>query len=316
MSASRPGSVMLRAATAASGGTGAPDWTYCSICAWTLRTSAWTSTPCGLSSASISTRAMMDGSTPSKPSSRSRCWPWTMARTVPSWSCDDLGDLGQRADLVQLGRVGDVLAVRLALGHERDGRAVRDGLVEGVDRLVAADLEGHDHLREDDRLAQRDERQGPRTDPGRPRARSLASAVVGGLALVVRLAIVVSSECLVRDGPASAGRAAGPSDRGPTGPVDRDVRFDVGRPVHAVSFAVELFQDAHAEPLLELEQDADAGEVHAQVLGQVADPEDPPDVVLGVADGCWCGCGPGTADPRPRRCGGCGDGPAPAPRRR
>ena len=43
MSASSPGSLMLRAATAASGGTGAPFATYCSIWAWTVRISAWTS---------------------------------------------------------------------------------------------------------------------------------------------------------------------------------------------------------------------------------------------------------------------------------
>ena len=72
---------------------------------------------------------------------------------------DDLGDLGQRADLVELGRVVDVFAVGLALGDEGDRRAVGDGLVERLDRLVAADLQRHDHLREDDRLAQRDERQ-------------------------------------------------------------------------------------------------------------------------------------------------------------
>ena len=48
---------MLRAATAASGGTGAPLATYCSIWAWTLRTSAWISTPVGTSSDSSSTAA-------------------------------------------------------------------------------------------------------------------------------------------------------------------------------------------------------------------------------------------------------------------
>ena len=47
MSASRPGSLMLRAATAASGGTGAPFATYCSIWAWTVLIRAWTSRPVG-----------------------------------------------------------------------------------------------------------------------------------------------------------------------------------------------------------------------------------------------------------------------------
>ena len=86
MSASRPGSLMLRAATAASGGTGAPLATYCSIWAWTVRISAWTSRPDGLSSSRVSMVARRYGSVPVKPTTRRRPWPWTMARTVPSWS--------------------------------------------------------------------------------------------------------------------------------------------------------------------------------------------------------------------------------------
>ena len=86
MSASRPGSVMLRAATAASGGTGAPLATYCSIWAWTVRISASTSTPLGEASVSSSTVATMYGLVGAKPVTRSRPWPWTIARTVPSWS--------------------------------------------------------------------------------------------------------------------------------------------------------------------------------------------------------------------------------------
>ena len=94
---------------------------------------------------------------------------------------DDLGDLGQRADRVQLGRVGDVLAVGLALRHQRDGRAVGDRLVERLDRLVAADLEGHDHLREDDRLAQRDERRASGAAPSARGSGAVVSGVLGGL---------------------------------------------------------------------------------------------------------------------------------------
>ena len=52
---------MLRAATAASGGTGAPFATYCSMPAWTVRISAWTSTPVGDSSESSSMTATMCG---------------------------------------------------------------------------------------------------------------------------------------------------------------------------------------------------------------------------------------------------------------
>ena len=72
---------------------------------------------------------------------------------------DDLGDLRERADRVQLGRVVDVLLLGLALGDEGDGPAVGDRGVERVDALLAADLERDDHLREDDGLPQGDERQ-------------------------------------------------------------------------------------------------------------------------------------------------------------
>ncbi len=78
---------MLRAATAASGGTGAPDWTYCSIWPWTVCTRASTSRSSGAASSRISTSAEIWPSVESKPTTRRRCWPWTMARTVPSWAC-------------------------------------------------------------------------------------------------------------------------------------------------------------------------------------------------------------------------------------
>ncbi len=71
--------MMLRAATAASGGTGAPACTYCST--W-----AWTATSVDDWSSSSSTRARMNGSVPTKPWRRMRAWPWMIARTVPSWS--------------------------------------------------------------------------------------------------------------------------------------------------------------------------------------------------------------------------------------
>jgi hypothetical protein len=77
---------MLRAATAASGGTGAPLATYCSIWAWTVRIRAWISMPSGVTSRELfdlddDVRAGL-----AKPTTRRRFWPWTMARTVPSWS--------------------------------------------------------------------------------------------------------------------------------------------------------------------------------------------------------------------------------------
>src|SRR4051812_23406926 len=48
------------------------------------------------------------------------------------------------------------------------------------------------------------------------------------------------------------------------------------------SLVVETLEDPRPETLLELEEDPHAREVDAEVLGQVANPEDPPDVVLAV----------------------------------
>ena len=159
MSASSPGSLMLRAATAASGGTGAPFATYCSIWAWTVRISAWTSSPSGDSSGSSSMDARRYGSVWLKPRSRRRDWPWTMARTVPSWSWTTWAILASVPMPIQLGGVVDVLLLGLALRDKGDGSAFGDRGVERVDALLAADLERDDHLREDDRLPECDERQ-------------------------------------------------------------------------------------------------------------------------------------------------------------
>ena len=151
MSASSPGSVMLRAATAASGGTGAPDWTYCSICACTVRTSAWTSRLVDGTSFSTSTRAERYGSERTK---LDQAQPLLSLHDGPDGAVlelDDLGDLGQSADLVQLTRLGDVLLVGLPLRDQRDGRGIGHGPVEGLDGLVPSDLQRHDHLREDRR---------------------------------------------------------------------------------------------------------------------------------------------------------------------
>src|SRR3954449_5755641 len=128
MSARSPGSLMFRAATAASGGTGAPFATYCSIWAWTVRMSAWTSTPSGLASGSSSMTARRYGSGAEEPWARGRRRAWASAAgraevrlgrgeavdaeaslalddraDRPVLELHDLGDLGQRADGVELG---------------------------------------------------------------------------------------------------------------------------------------------------------------------------------------------------------------------
>ena len=207
MSASRPGSVMLRAATAASGGTGAPDWTYCSIWPWTRAHQRLDLEALRARRPAAARRApRWTAPSTSKPSRRRRCWPWTMARTVPSWSWTTWAILASVPTAYSSDGSVDVLALGLALGDQGDGRAVGDGLVEGLDRLLAADLEGHDHLREDDRLAQGDERQGPERAPVRRPARSRGSSAFGWALRLAGSAGHGSPRALVRDGPASAGR--------------------------------------------------------------------------------------------------------------
>ena len=79
----------------------------------------------------------------------------------------DLGDLGQRADGVELGGIVDVFLLGLALGHQRDRAALGDRGIERTDALLAANLERDDHLGEDDGLPERDERElAPAVDGG------------------------------------------------------------------------------------------------------------------------------------------------------
>ena len=140
---------------------------------------------------------------------------------------DDLGDLGQRADGVELGGVVDVLLLGLALGDQRDGSAVGDRGVERVDALLAADLERDDHLREDDGLPECDERELARSavvDVG-----CSSTGVDGRLAIEVLLGAAAEV----------AGSAAAASDAVVVG-----------------AFGVEGFEDPSAEALLEFEQDA------------------------------------------------------------
>ena len=278
--------MMLRAATAASGGTGAPLATYCSIWAWTLRTRAWTSTPVGNVVGQLLDRRgevrrgggeAADADTP------------LALDDGPDGAVlelHDLGDLGQRADLVELGGIGDLLLLGLPLGDERDGAAVLDGGIERGDALLAPDLERDDHLGEDDRLPEGDERQLTRRGCGllgRGR-RSLGHQSLLECRLMDRRAgswvRVVDVICGWLDpGPRRARPrrvcwllAGGHGRR-------RLVGF-VGLVLHA--FVVQDLEDALAEALLELEQGPDAGEVHAPVPGEVTDPQDPADVLLRV----------------------------------
>ncbi len=66
----------------------------------------------------------------------------------------DLGDLGQRPNCVQLGRIIDLFALGLALCYQRNWTALGHGRVERGHALVSPHLKRHDHLWKDDRLAQ------------------------------------------------------------------------------------------------------------------------------------------------------------------
>ena len=154
---------MLRAATAASGGTGAPLATYCSIWAWTVRIRAWTSRLAPLASWSSSTVARRYGSFGDEVDQLEAGLALDDRPDGAVLELDDLGDLRQGPDGVELGRGLDVLLLGLALGDERDRAALGHGGVERVDALLATDLERDDHLREDDGLAEGDEGQLART---------------------------------------------------------------------------------------------------------------------------------------------------------
>jgi hypothetical protein len=82
-------------------GPGAPLATYCSIWAWTVRISAWTSRPSGVVGHGSTAREVR--LVWLKPAARARL----ALDDRPDGAVlelDDLGDLGQRADGVQLGR--------------------------------------------------------------------------------------------------------------------------------------------------------------------------------------------------------------------
>ena len=303
--------MMLRAATAASGGTGAPFATYCSICAWTLRISAWISTPLGRLVGQLLDRARarygaglgeaVDADAGSGPGrSPGRCRPGA-ARPGRSWrACRPrTARTGRRCPPARPG----------AGSRGRSGRRL-DGGVERGDALLAADLERDDHLREDDGLPERDERQLAHSAVGSGSARATGSLVAWPS--VVSLGAGVGSAMRLRDcgcrvdgvrdhvAPRRSGRSRG---RGGVG-------CGLGRPLGGPltgSFVVQGFEDPRPEALLELEQGPDAGEVDAAVSGQVPDPEDPPDVLLASRGGCWSACAPGRPDPRPRRCAASAD---------
>lgn len=65
----------------------------------------------------------------------------------------ELEDGGKGADLVD--RIGGrIVVARVDLGGEQDVAVGADRLLKGADRLLAPHEQGHDHVREDDDVAQ------------------------------------------------------------------------------------------------------------------------------------------------------------------
>ena len=120
-----------------------------------------------------------------KPWTRMRPWPWTMARTVPSWSWTTWAILA----MVPTGYSSEGSLMSSCSGWRWVTSAIGPpasvGGVERGDALLPPHLERNDHLREDDRLPEGDERQ--LTQLGRAGLCCSSSSGVDG-----RLAIRVS----------------------------------------------------------------------------------------------------------------------------
>src|SRR3954447_2761559 len=289
MSASRPGSVMLRAATAASGGTGAPFATYCSICACTLRMSAWISTPSGVSSGSSSTRAARYGPVWVKPWTRMRVWPWTIARTVPSWSCTTWAILARvpteySSDGSSMSSCSACRWVTSAMGPEASTAALSAAtlfsrptwsgtIISGKMTVSRSATSGSSRTSRAAVSGSGDGVDGGLAISGSPWVPASSSAIRFGCLVSVGWGTRSRSiRTAVRAGPRGAGGAL--RGRAATG-------RGVGSPF-AGSFVIEGLEDALAQALLELEEGPDPGEVDAAVTGEVPDPQDPPDVLLRV----------------------------------
>ena len=81
----------------------------------------------------------------------------------------ELDDRADGSELEDVRRVG-IVGLRVALCGQHERAAARHRLVERAHRLLAPDEKRHDHVREDDDVAQRQQRQ----DVGVERARGLA----------------------------------------------------------------------------------------------------------------------------------------------
>ena len=113
---------MLRAATAASGGTGAPGLdVLLDLAPGPCASSAWTSRPIAAGRRRAPRRAAQDERVDLDEAEQAHALLALDDGTDRAvLELDDLGDLGQRADGVQLARLGDVLLLGLALRHQRD----------------------------------------------------------------------------------------------------------------------------------------------------------------------------------------------------
>ena len=179
----------------------------------------------------------------------------------PVLEADDLRDLGQRADAVQLVDAVDLLLLAGALGDERHRLGCADGAVEGLDAAVAADLQRHDHLGEDDGVAERDERQD-------------LDAVQVVLGLVVGCRGVGDFGCLV----VSCHWWSAPSAEAVS--TELGLGEFVGESLDIV--LIEQIVDPDLADRLELKDDPHAGEVHSLAAGQETNDTNALDVRLAV----------------------------------
>ena len=179
----------------------------------------------------------------------------------PVLEADHLGDLGKRADRVDLVDAVDLFGLVAALGDERHRRARAHRAVERLHAPVATDLQRHDHLGEDDGVAQGHHRQ--HLD-----VVDVSRRVAG------RLRLVVSHDVTVADFGFHESHFPSVEAGHRFGLVALDVSLDI--------ICIEQVVDADLAERLELKDDLDARQVDPLALGQEADDTHPPDIRLGV----------------------------------
>ncbi len=103
--------------------------------------------------------------------------PSTSTFTVPSGSLSSWSTRGERADRDRSCRAADRRR-RVLLGGQQNVLVGAHHLLERADGLLAADEERHDHVREDDDVAQRQDGVQPRRPTGAGRTRLVVMVIL------------------------------------------------------------------------------------------------------------------------------------------